>query len=112
MGRREEAWNILHAEQEATGKEFLQTRALLFLAENRLIEALPLFIKLCNVEPMKADNWLNLAACQKGIKQMVSPLKTLKMAVKLHPNRSDLRQAFGSLLIEHGNGKQVSVTYS
>ena len=102
MGRREEAWNILHAEQEATGKEFLQTRALLFLAENRLIEALPLFIKLCNVEPMKADNWLNLAACQKGIKQMVSPLKTLKMAVKLHPNRSDLRQAFGSLLIEHG----------
>ena len=34
--------------------------------------------------------------------QMVSPLNTLKKGLKLHPNRADLKQAYGSLLIEHG----------
>ena len=33
---------------------------------------------------------------------MVSPLKTLKKGLKLHPNRADLKQAYGSLLVEHG----------
>ena len=63
---------------------------------------MPLFQQLTELEPQEGDHWLNLAACQKALKQMVAPLQTLQAAVALHPERPDLLQALGSALIEHG----------
>ena len=37
---------------------------------------------------------------------MVKPLHTLQRAVEINPERCDLQQALGSLLIEHGNWKK------
>ena len=103
VGRGKEAWKILRNQHVITGKELLKTKSLLLLGDGQHEKALILFEKLCDLEPDNGDHWLNLAACQKGMKQMTALLKTLRKAINLHPDRPDLKQAYGSLLIEHGH---------
>ena len=101
-GRSKHAWQILKNQRNIDSVTMLRMRAILLLKDNHHDHALPLFEELCKLKPLEGDNWLNLAACQKALKQMVAPLQTLKKGLKLHPNRTDLKQAYGSLLVEHG----------
>ena len=102
LGQHKKAWSLLREQPLLKGAELLRAKATLLLGEQRQKEALPLFEKLTQLDPNDGDHWLNLAACQKGLKQMVAPLQTLQTALDLHPDRSDLRQALGSVLVEHG----------
>lgn len=102
LGRTAEAWRLLRQQTLLEGIELLRAKAVLLLSELRHSEALPLFARLTRLQPEAGDHWLNLAACQKAQKQIVAPLLTLQAAVPLHPDRLDLLQALGSLLVEHG----------
>ena len=102
LQRSQEAWKLLEDQTILDNTALLRTKAVLLLGEQRHQEALALFQQLTELEPQEGDHWLNLAACQKALKQMVAPLQTLQAAVALHPERPDLLQALGSALIEHG----------
>ena len=106
LQRSEEAWEILREQTILEGFELLKLKATLLIGDGNYQKALPLFEKIVTNEPDKGDNWLNLAACQKNMKLMVAPLKTLEMAVEQHPERSDLLQALGSIMIEHGRWQE------
>ena len=97
-----EAWNLLKTQTLIEGESLLETKAIMLLRENQYEKAIPLYERLIRIKPETADHWLNLAACQKSLKQIVSPLHTLQAGLVLHPNRRDLQQATGSLLMEHG----------
>ena len=79
----------------------LSCRAALLLARNQMQEAAALLEKLIGLEPERPEHWLNLAAAQRALKQMVAPMATLEQALARHPDRADLRHAMGTLLIEH-----------
>ena len=103
LQRTDEAWVLLEKQRMILNEiTQIRTKAVLLLGERRHQEAMPLFKQLSQLEPEEGDHWLNLAACQKALKKMVAPLDTLQAAVALHPDRPDLLQALGSLLIEHG----------
>ena len=102
LGQHQKAWTLLQEQPLLEGLALLRTKAILLLGEQRQHEALPLFAQLVQMEPNDGDHWLNLAACQKSLKQMVAPLRTLQTAISKHPNRCDLIQALGSILVEHG----------
>ncbi|QNI46831.1 O-linked beta-N-acetylglucosamine transferase [Synechococcus sp. A15-60] len=118
LQRSQDAWALLGEQTILTEKELLRTKAVLLMADQRHQEALPLFDQLTELEPQEGDHWLNHAACQKALKQMVGPFQTLQAAVELHPERPDLLQALGSVLIEHGRWNeglplmQRSVSYA
>jgi len=79
----------------------LSCRAALLLARNQMQEAAALLERLIGLEPERPEHWLNLAAAQRALKQMVAPLATLEQALARHPQHADLRHALGTLLIEH-----------
>ena len=103
LQKTQEAWGLLKDQKRILSESSqLRAAAILLLREQRHQEAEPLFKQLTEQEPQEGDHWLNLAACQKALKQMVAPLQTLQDAVAIHPERPDLVQALGSSLIEHG----------
>ena len=104
--RTPEAWTLLRKQTLIKGVRLLQIKATLLLSEQRYQEALPLFAQLIEQEPEEGNHWINLAACQKNLKLMVAPLETLEHAVGLHPERPDLLQALGSIMIEHGRWRE------
>lgn len=106
LGRRQDAWTLLRHQTLLEGTALLTAKAVLLLGDGRHGDALPLFQRLTQSEPEQGDHWLNLAACQKALKQLVAPLHTLQTAVPLHPDRADLLQALGSLLVEHGRWRE------
>ena len=71
-------------------------------AINDVDAALSLYQQLTQLEPGVAEHWLNLAGCQKNLRQMVAPLEALREGLKRSPDRFDLQLSLGSLLIEHG----------
>ena len=77
LQRSEEAWEILREQTILEGFELLKLKATLLIGDGNYQKARPLFEKIVKHEPDKGDNWLNLAACQKNMKLMVAPLKTL-----------------------------------
>ena len=101
LNRSRDAWKLLDQQKLLDGVDLLKIKATLLIGE-QYKKALALFTELVEIEPEQGDHWLNLAACQKNMKQMVAPLKTLEAGVELHPERADLLQALGSILIEHG----------
>jgi len=71
-------------------------------ASRAMSEAAALYERLTQLEPDVPDHWLNLAACQRSLKLMVAPLRTLQEGLRRAPHRLDLMQALGSLLLDHG----------
>jgi predicted O-linked N-acetylglucosamine transferase (SPINDLY family) len=82
--------------------DLLGAEANLLMAEQQAEAALERYRELTQRQPEIAEHWLNLAGCQKALKQMVAPLQTLERAYALHPGRSDLAQGLGTLLADHG----------
>ena len=108
QGELQEARQLLNpTEGEQPSPALLAAEALLLLAENNAVEAERRFRRLTALEPETAEHWLNLAACQKALKQMVAPLQTLEAARDLHPERKDLAQGLGSVLAENGRWQEA-----
>jgi len=107
LGRLEEAWQAL---EQAQGRRqqprLIAAEAALQLARNDVETALALHQQLTELEPQVADHWLNVAACQKRLRQMVAPLEALQRGLRLAPERLDLQLALGSLLVEHGRHRE------
>lgn len=106
LGRLNEAERLL-PQQRPLHPTLLATEAALLMTNQKLEEALERFKYLIEVEPGNANHWLNLAACQKGLKQMVAPLHSLQRAVALAPQRLDLQQGLASMLVDHGRGEEA-----
>jgi predicted O-linked N-acetylglucosamine transferase (SPINDLY family) len=107
LGRLEEALQLL---EQAPGRRkeprLIGAEAALQLARNDAVTAMQLHQQLTQLEPAVADHWLNLAACQKQLRQMVAPLEALQQGLKREPERLDLQLALGSLLVEHGRHRE------
>ena len=103
LGRLEEALELL---ERAPGRRqevrLIGAEAAVQLACNDVETALELHQQLTRLEPEVADHWLNLAACQKLLRQMVAPLEALRQGLKRAPERLDLQMSLGTLLVEHG----------
>ncbi|MBW0181060.1 MAG: tetratricopeptide repeat protein [Vulcanococcus sp.] len=106
LGRHQEALQLL---EQAPGRcrevRLIGAEAALRYAINDVETALELHQQLTQLEPAVADHWLNLAACQKQLRQMVAPLHSLQQGLKLAPERLDLQLSLGTLLVEHGRYK-------
>ena len=107
LGRLEQAWQALEqAEARRQHPRLIAAEAALQLARNDVATALELHQQLTELEPTVADHWLNVAACQKLLRQMVAPLETLQLGLLRAPERCDLQLALGSLLVEHGRHQE------
>ena len=102
LGRLAEARALLDQAEKPFQVEMLGAEANLLMAEQQAEAALEGYRELTQRQPEIAEHWLNLAGCQKALKQMVAPLQTLERAYVLHPSRSDLAQGLGTLLADHG----------
>ena len=100
------ATKLLKSECRLNKDELAKISAIIKMQTKQYASAEKIFIKLTIEDPKDADNWLNLACCQRAMKKMVRPLKTLQSAVNINPDRTDLTQALGSLLVEHGKKQE------
>ena len=107
LGRLEQAWQAL---EQAPGRRqhprLIAAEAALQFARNAVATAQELHQQLTELEPEVADHWLNVAACQKQLRQMVAPLEALQEGLRRAPERLDLQLALGSLLVEHGRHRE------
>ena len=107
LGRHQEALTLL---ERAPGRRqevrLIGAEAALQFAINNVELALELHQQLTRLEPQVADHWLNVAACQKHLRQMVAPLQALQQGLKRAPERLDLQLSLGSLLVEHGRYRE------
>lgn len=106
LGRLQEAQQLL-PHQRPLPSDLLAAEATLLMVGQQPETALERFEQLIQYEPQNANHWLNLAACQKALKQMVAPLRSLQKAVALAPHRSDLKQGLASMLVDHGRGEEA-----
>ena len=103
LGRLDEAFQALkNTPHRRKHPRLIGAEAALQFASNDVEAALSLHQQLTQLEPAVADHWLNLAACQKQLRQMVAPLEALQKGVRCSPERLDLQLALGSVLVEHG----------
>ena len=107
LGELAGAREVLESLSPAGSAQLIAAEAGLLMAENRVEEALKLYTTLTSEAPQIAEHWLNLAACQKALKQMVAPLHTLQQGYALHPGRSNLAQGLGTLLADHGRWQEA-----
>ena len=107
LGRHQEALTLL---EQAPGRRqevrLIGAEAALQFAINNVELALELHQQLTQLEPNVADHWLNVAACQKNLRQMVAPLNALQQGLKRAPERLDLQLSLGSMLVEHGRYRE------
>ena len=107
LGRHQEALQLLEA---APGRgqdpQLIGAEAGLQFAMNDVVRAAELHRQLTTLQPHEANHWLNLASCQKHLRQMVAPLQSLQQGLKQAPHRLDLQLSLGSLLVEHGRHEE------
>ena len=62
-----------------------------------------IYSNLCRVDKKDPSNFINLAACQRDLKRIVSPLKTVCEGLKLFPDNSQLRMGLLQISSDIGN---------
>lgn len=107
-GDRENALKLLQDIEASNCKSqsdnnFLKAKASLLKEIGKVEMAENIYTNLCKEDKEDPSNYINLAACQRDLKKIVSPLDTVCKGLKLFPDNSQLRLALLQISADMGN---------
>lgn len=79
------------------------------LGKGKIEAAAQLYASLCNDEPLNGDHWLNLACCQREIKQVVAPWDTIRAGLRKNPHHEGLQLALLQVASDLGDRRLTGV---
>jgi protein O-GlcNAc transferase len=109
LGRHGDARSVL-ARMPASQRQapaILAADAALLLAEGKIEAAAELYEQLCTREPQRGDHWLNLACCQRQLKQVVAPWQAIQHGLRQNPGHRPLQLALLQMVADRGDADRA-----
>ena len=88
--------------------EIMSAKAAILLASQKVNEACQIYQSLCRSENTNGDHWLNLAYCQRELKQIIAPWESVKSGLKNEPAHKGLQIAMVQISADLGSKIQSS----
>ena len=88
--------------------EVMSAKAAILLASHEVEEACQIYQSLCQSDKTNGDHWLNLACCQRELKQIVAPWESVRYGLKNDPAHKGLQMAMVQISADLGSKVQSS----
>ena len=89
--------------------ETISAKASVLAASNEIEAASELYKGLSCIDPNNGDHWLNLACCQRELKQVVAPWETVKEGLRRNPSHTGLQLALIQLAADLGSKRLSTI---